>query len=88
MVFVQFRPFEYVEAYGDSSICVDGIRSLSCSTLRMSHCMVHETYTVNGSYQYALQFQSIHVYMNVHACTHNIIWFEQMKNTDVRMDMF
>ena len=53
-----------IETYGNNSICVDGVRSLSshsCGTYIeqpvMSLCVAQETYTVNGSNQYALKLE-------------------------------
>ena len=60
-VILQTNP---IETYGNNSVCVDGVRSLSshsCGTYIeqpvMSLCVVQETYTVNGSNQYALKIE-------------------------------
>ena len=55
-----------IEVYGNSSICVDGVRSLSsdsCGTYiwkpAMPLCLAQETYTVNGSNHYAIQLEGM-----------------------------
>lgn len=64
MIFFKLDPNQDIETYGDNSICVEGVRSIfshSCGTYIekpvMSLCVAQETYSVNGSNQYALQFE-------------------------------
>ena len=73
-IILQLSLSEDVETYGNGSICVDGVRSLfshSCGTYIekpvMPLCVAQETYSVNGSSQYALQFQGTH---NDNVCTY------------------
>ena len=67
-----------IETYSNNSICVDGVRSLSshsCGTYIeqpvMSLCVAQETYTVNGSNQYALKVEGTYCSHVARYCENN-----------------
>lgn len=62
-LFLQPYPSQYKENYSDSSICVDAVSSIDCSTYGISFCAVQETYTINGSNRYALQLESMYIHL-------------------------
>ena len=72
LTLLQLDSNQTVETYGNNSVCVDGVRllsSYSCGTYieqpMMSFCVAQETYSVNGSDQYAIKLEGMYIHTYV-----------------------